>query len=82
MLGSCADSEMNDFSGDMEGEQSQSFMLVSVSTGDGSFSRSGDDEFDPGSDWESRIDDLAFYFFREDGSPFVMTGLSTHSDSN
>ena len=82
MLGSCADSEMNDFSEDMEGEQSQSFMLVSVSTGDGSFSRSGDDEFDPGSDWESRIDDLAFYFFREDGSPFVMTGLSTHSDSN
>lgn len=82
MLGSCAEAEMSDLPGNIEGEKSQSFIHVRIAGSDGLSTRGEESVFEPGSNWENRIDDIAFYFFREDGTPFTMTGLLSDSDSN
>lgn len=75
MMSACA-SENDDKGGDTNAEGKAQYMAVNIVSVGTNGSRAA--EYENGLEQESKIDDVRFYFYNQDGSPYILDGKKTN----
>lgn len=75
MMSACA-SENDDKGGDTNAEGKAQYMAVNIVSVGTNGSRAA--EYDNGLEKESQIKDVRFYFYNQDGSPYILDGTKTN----